>query len=137
MYAVDSSSVIYINGKIDFGNVPAGYAHFVAALGGQIEINANYLISGNAGFHAWALQSGRISSIGMSATLSGTPAWSNAGWSATDSGIVLANGMSFTGSATGTRYSAAMNSIIQTGGGGANYFPGNVAGNTSTGAQYA
>lgn len=137
IYAVDSGSVIYINGKIDFGNVPAGYAHFVAALGGQVEINANYLISGNAGFHAWALQGGRISSIGISATLSGTPVWSNAGWAATDSGVLLASNMTFSGTATGTRYSTTMNSIIQTGGGGGSYFPGNVAGNIGTGAQYA
>ena len=41
-----------------------------------------------------------------------------------------------TGTATGIRYSASRNSIIDTGGGGAEYFPGDTAGTTASGGQY-
>jgi hypothetical protein len=40
------------------------------------------------------------------------------------------------GGATGKRYVAELNGVINTFGGGANYFPGNVAGTTATGGQY-
>ena len=46
-------------------------------------------------------------------------------------------GNTYTGAATGTRYTLTMNSVCNVGGGGANYFPGNAAGSTATGAQYA
>ena len=39
--------------------------------------------------------------------------------------------------ATGTRYVIQLNAACQTNGGGANYFPGNAAGSTATGGQYA
>jgi hypothetical protein len=45
--------------------------------------------------------------------------------------------VTFSGAATGARYFANMNSIIQTNGGGANFFPGDSAGSTATGGQYA
>lgn len=48
-----------------------------------------------------------------------------------------AGGYTVTGSVTGTRYSANINGTINTFGGGANYFPGTIAGSTATGAQYA
>jgi hypothetical protein len=37
---------------------------------------------------------------------------------------------------TGTRYSAMLNSTIDTNGGGASYFPGNAAGTTATNGVY-
>jgi hypothetical protein len=45
-------------------------------------------------------------------------------------------GVTFTGTVTGRRYNAIGNSVINTFGGGANYFPGNTAGATATGGQY-
>jgi hypothetical protein len=47
--------------------------------------------------------------------------------------------MTFTngGTVTGTRYNCDLNGIMDTGGGGANYVPGNAAGATATGGQYA
>ena len=44
--------------------------------------------------------------------------------------------MTFIGTATGMRYSAGYSGIINTAGGGANYFPGTVAGTTAAGGQY-
>ena len=43
---------------------------------------------------------------------------------------------SFSGSAAGRRYIVSTNSVINTSGGGANFFPGNSAGVSSTGGQY-
>jgi hypothetical protein len=40
------------------------------------------------------------------------------------------------GTATGTRYLSGSNSVINTNGGGANFFPGSGAGSTATGGQY-
>jgi hypothetical protein len=45
--------------------------------------------------------------------------------------------MTFTGSATGPRYRADSLGLIQTNGAGATYLPGNSAGSTSAGGQYA
>ena len=50
---------------------------------------------------------------------------------------ISAYSITFSGSATGQRYNASQNSVINTYGGGASYFPGNAAGATATGGQYA
>lgn len=47
-----------------------------------------------------------------------------------------ATGMTFSGAATGKRYDVATNGVINTNGGGASYFPGNVSGTSATGGQY-
>lgn len=45
-------------------------------------------------------------------------------------------GITFDGSATGKRYEISNNAVVDSGGGGANLFPGNVAGTTATGGIY-
>jgi hypothetical protein len=42
----------------------------------------------------------------------------------------------FAGSLTGKRYSTSANGVIDTGGAGANYFPGDMNGTVATGGQY-
>lgn len=71
-------------------------------------------------------------------TISGTPAIA-AFVTCIDQGNVRISSanVTFSGSATGARYSAAMNSIIQTNGGGANFFPGDSAGSVATGGVYS
>lgn len=54
---------------------------------------------------------------------------------ATDLGELVANS-SITGTAVCKRYESDNNAVIQTNGGGPNFFPGNVAGTTSNGGQY-
>lgn len=46
-------------------------------------------------------------------------------------------GCTFVGSATGPRYLATLNGVINTGGGGANFLPGSTAGSVGSGGQYA
>ncbi|WP_284736115.1 hypothetical protein, partial [Dongia deserti] len=76
------------------------------------------------------------SGSGQTITLVGTPNFSGAFVQAQDLAYVAFTSITWSGSATGTRYNGSGNSIIQTAGGGATYLPGNAAGTTSTGAQY-
>ncbi|MFC3326197.1 hypothetical protein [Mesorhizobium cantuariense] len=69
--------------------------------------------------------------------LTGTPAWSWVGVLANSGGVLEANGVVFSGTATGQRYAAQAGGGINTSGGGASYFPGNVAGTVSSGGWYA
>lgn len=74
--------------------------------------------------------------FGGAITITGTPAWGTAFVDAEMGSVIEAGGMTFTGSATGVRYKIVGNSVINTNGGGANFFPGNSAGSTSSGGQY-
>ena len=53
--------------------------------------------------------------------------------------LSVAAGMTFgsPGSVTGKRHDVSLNAVVDTGGGGAAFFPGNVAGTTTTGGLYA
>lgn len=68
-------------------------------------------------------------------TLVGTPAITFVGFYV-EYGSTIQIETTFSGSATGKRYSADTNGIIQTFGAGATYLPGNVAGTTTAGGQY-
>ena len=52
-------------------------------------------------------------------------------------GVYQSYSMTFSGSATGSRYTVNLNGAVYTAGAGANYFPGNAAGSAATGGQYA
>ena len=64
------------------------------------------------------------------------PAFSNMFAQASSLSEVYMISMTYSGSATGTRYGASANSVIHTNGAGGSYFPGNAAGSVSTGGQY-
>jgi hypothetical protein len=119
-------SLLYVK-NVNFGAVGSGN-HLVAESGGIIEIIGNYSVSGPAADHWLASNLGRILANGTTVTITGTPAFSDRFVRAANGGLVQAPGMTFTGAATGTRYNAMTGGIIDSGGGGANYFPGNVAG---------
>lgn len=78
---------------------------------------------------------GRIALNDSAVTITGTPAIGRFAQAQSNASI-FANGMTFTGSATGNRYDVTTNGVIDTNGGGANFFPGNAAGSTATGGQY-
>jgi hypothetical protein len=115
-------------------------AHMVAD-GGYINIDGSYTISGNAPFHLFPFNGGIIqwpSESALTATLSGTPAFTAFAFANTQ-GLIFAPHtlVTFSGAASGSRYSVTLNSVINTEGGGANFFPGSSAGTTATGGQYA
>lgn len=101
----------------------------VWANGGQVILFNNYSIVGGAQVHLLADSGGQISATGLTVTFTGTPAFSvcyaNAGGVGSS---ILGYSCTFSGSATGTRFSVQQGALINSNGGGANYFPGNAAG---------
>lgn len=126
---------ITVNGAMNCGACAAN--HLFASDGGIIEITSNYTISGSASAHYTGTRKGEIfvpSSITV--TVSGTPAFSTAFAVALSLSDLELAGITFTGSATGSRYNSINNSLINTNGGGATYLPGNSGGTTGTGGLY-
>jgi len=122
-------------GGMEFGACAGSHIHSTYA-GSWIDIVANYTITGGAIAHVDAFGGGQVVASGRTATLTGTPAFTS--FAKADSlGYVRFVSTTITGSATGQRYNASLNGIIDTSGGGASYFPGNSSGATATGGQYA
>lgn len=114
-----------------------GAAHIYLLAGAFIIAEGNYEITGSATRHLWAANSAYVQIVSKTITLTGTPAFSGNFITSSALSSVLINGNTFSGSATGTRYAVTLNGVINTGGGGASYFPGDSAGAASTGGQYA
>lgn len=126
--------------RINFTNVNFGGSytyHIESIFGANAICDGNYTISGGAAAHISARAFGGITIQSKTITLTGTPAFSTAFAECRYTGVMFANGNTFSGSATGSRYLVDLNGVIQTVGGGANYFPGNAAGSAATGGQYA
>ena len=122
--------------RCEFGAAPSAhlYAHQarIETLPGDYlrTSAAAYTISGGAIHHAVGLDSGYVIMRGSTITLTGTPAFSNAFVLSETAGRFDAVGVGFSGGATGLRYYAGPGGFITTGGGGANFFPGNAPGVT-------
>jgi len=129
-------------GRISFNSVNfgacAGVGHVVVRTGGKIAISGStYTINGNVARHIFSYDSGNVIAMNsMTVTLTGTPAFSVAFIDAGALSYTEAVGITYSGAATGTRFSVTQNAVVNTNGGGANYFPGNAAGATGTGGQY-
>jgi len=130
----DQGGTITVGGGMIFDSSPG--AHMIATNLGRIYTSGNYSIVGSAGAHLDAVGADIINTGTSAVTLTGTPAFSTAFANSTVLSNLSFSGVTFTGSATGTRYIASVNAVIDTNGGGANYFPGSIAGSTATGAQY-
>ncbi|MBY0423023.1 MAG: DUF2793 domain-containing protein [Parvularculaceae bacterium] len=126
--------------NIDFGAAAGGGAHMQPFLGGAIEITGAYAISGGANAHYQALQMGvvRADAASYTCTITGTPAFAQAfAVAANNSYVQASSAITFSGAATGSRYAASLNGVINTATGNVNFLPGNSAGSTATGGQYA
>jgi hypothetical protein len=121
-------------GNINFGSV-AG-CHIATAGAGKITCLSSYTVSGGAGQHYLVTGQGYIEVFGVTVTITGTPAFAPFAYADT-MGFLLAVSITFSGAATGTRYTANTNSLISTSGSGATYFPGNVAGTNDATGVYA
>jgi hypothetical protein len=118
---------------MDFG--ACGRYHVVGFSGAVLIGTGTYSISGGGFGH---LASGTASRLGLNAatvTLTGTPAFTAFAVATMGSGIEFYT-TTFTGAATGKRYDANTNGVLNTGGAGANYFPGSMAGTATSGGQY-
>jgi hypothetical protein len=127
-----------IGSNVRFGNV-----NFGACTSGQVVCSSalvtcisNYSITGNSALHWYCDNQGTILVATFTITLTGTPAFSTGFVFCFNQGAIQCNAMTFTGSATGKRYTVSMNSTVYAGA-GATYLPGNAAGSTATGGQYA
>ena len=121
--------------NIDFGTCAS--QHKYALGGGNVTATGNYSISGGAASHENASRGGTVDTASKTVTITGTPAFSTGYAVSSASGAITNYGCTFSGSATGVRYAASLNGTMNTLSGGANYFPGNSAGTTATGGQYA
>jgi hypothetical protein len=131
---VSVNAVARLNAGLEFGAV-AG-THILLQNNGVATLGANYSVSGNATCHWRLINGGKLLGQGKTITLTGTPAFSLAFASSETTSVADAAGMTFSGAATGVRYNVTMNAVLKTGGGGANFLPGNSAGSTATGGQY-
>jgi hypothetical protein len=112
-------------GEADFGSCGgAAGAQIIAENNGTVEAMTNYTISAGAAYHVLANNRGLYQTHGqLTVTIENNPAFI---------AFVLANrnslqlwlGSSLSGSATGQRYNCSLGGGIDTGGGGANFFPG-------------
>jgi hypothetical protein len=129
-------------GIINFQNIVFGAcatAHIIAQYCGIINCQSNYTITGASPFHWKVVEAGFVGGIpSRTITITGTPAFSSAFlYMRNTSAIMISNTATFTGSATGIRYSITLNSSCFVNGAATTYLPGNAAGSTGTGGQYA
>jgi len=122
--------------KVSFGACLT--AHVQASNYGRVSISGNgYTISGSAWNHYWCVNHGTIENNGGTITLSGTPAFYTAFINVTTlSSMTFWSTPTWSGSATGKRYDANKNSVLNTNGQATTWLPGNSAGSTATGGQY-
>ena len=127
--------------SVEFDHIIFGAAQtaHVQSIGGQLFTTGAqsgagqpYTISGSAQFHWITGFSGLIDTFGSTVTLTGTPNFSSQ-FALVSSGQVLCNSCVFSGAATGQKYLAEFGGIINTGGAGINFLPGNSAGTSATG----
>lgn len=127
----------YRGSEIGFENVKfvASTAFGIAENGARIIATGNFEIAGASSYAFISRLNSTIDMIGRTVTITGTPAL---GTFATveHASVLRAQGCTFTGSATGTRYDVRTNGVIETNGGGATFLPGGTAGATATGGQY-
>lgn len=128
-------------GPFNFQNIVFGACagnHIQATSGGaKVTATGNYSVVGGASYHwiaggvgACIIVSGRT--ITFTGSISVTMAL------ASTLSSILCDGMTFSGGTiTGSRYLAALNGIVYTGGQPTSYLPGNAAGSTLSGGQYA
>jgi hypothetical protein len=128
--------------KVDFNTTPAGSSHILTMFGGRTYATDAYTISSGAGAHVQVSATayfgmGVIGGANVVCTLTGTPAFTSA-FAVADrlASWQVQGAPSFSGSATGTRYTVNANSLIFTSGAGANFLPGNAAGTATNGGLY-
>jgi hypothetical protein len=128
------------NGNISFGNLifsllsDSGYHIEANGPKAKIEASADYTVSGGATMHAISQNGGFVTVRSKTITISGTPAFATSFVRARTAGVIDFVSNTYSGSATGSRYSAILNGVVFSSGA---TLPGNAAGTTATGGQYS
>lgn len=126
-------------GSITFGNVDFGAMnseHIAAPQGCLVLATGPYQISGGAYAHASAYDAAQVRVQNVAVTILNSPAFAAGFALGTRGGIVLITGVTFTGAATGKKYSADLGGGVLTFA-GADYLPGNSAGTVTAPGWYA
>jgi hypothetical protein len=127
-----SGSLLYV-GRLQLVSHSGMQFGCLSFFGSAIAFNSTLDVFGNNWGALFFNDGGTVS--GSAIAINNTPAWGIALISmSTMARGVFSGGC--TGSATGKRYDVITNSVLNTGGGGASYFPGDVAGTAATGGQY-
>lgn len=101
-----------------------------------LEVIGNYEMKGNANWHILASNRATLNSGIFTVTVTGTPAFAVAFVATSRNASVLYSAVTFSGAATGKRYSGVIASLIDSGAGGANFFPGDAAGTVDASSVY-
>lgn len=131
------------NSAIAFSNVRFGACagnHIISQYHSLISASGSYAIVGAAPRHFFATGEGSIVlSATLTVTLTGTPAFSSQFARSSNNALIYCDSgaVTFSGAATGVRYSAVQGGGIDTEGGGASYLPGNSAGSATSPGWYA
>lgn len=131
-FRITPGAVVQINQALVFG--PCGGGHTLVE--GHLALVGNYTVEGNAPYHYGVTEAGSVDIVNATVTVIGTPAFSLAFAYATLGGILNFSSVNYSGAATGPFFSVQANGVINTGGRGTSYFPGNAAGTTGSGGQY-
>jgi hypothetical protein len=130
------NSLVQIMSGVIFGSASTAHIWVHDKQAMFYSLSNAYTIAGGAAYHIY-VNGGMAFHEQSAATLTGTPAFSGAFVAAVNAGALQSIGSTFSGAATGQRYFASTNGVINSFGGGATYFPGSVAGATTSGGQYA
>ena len=133
---VDNGAYVRYGGQV-FGSVTMD--HVRAQNGGIAEqIAGTVFIAGTAQSHIHVLSNGVINTNSRTIQTLASVTFTDSFAKAEIVGAINATSNTFTGGTwlAGTRYAARSNGVINTNGGGANYFPGTSAGSALTGGQY-
>lgn len=122
-------------GKLEFGAVGANADHIFADNPCHIAIEEDYAISGGGRRHM-NIGMGYVAGTNRTITLTGTPAFTHFLAAANCGSIALSN-LTVSGAATGSRYIAETNGVINTYGKATTYLPGSTVGTNPTGGIYA
>lgn len=134
-----SDGLIFNNCKIKIGNCEFGaITRFAFLLTGLVymDFTTTVKISGSMAAFIFCQRGSHSVAAVATWTISGTPAFSSWFVNSFDVSTAQFSGVTFSGSATGVRYSVSQNAVVDTGGGGATFLPGNSAGSAVTGGQY-
>lgn len=126
---------VTIDGAMVFGTT--SLAHILLEEHGRFRAIADYTIDGDAAAHIQAADSSCASIENRTLTLTGTPDFSDAFAVALRACSIHVAGASFSGGATGLRYRAETNGVIDSEGELITFLPGDALGTTATGGQFA
>lgn len=127
---ITTAAMVLAGGSTGFAG-----AYNASERGSRIIVSTGLTITGGMACLC-AVDGGVIQFFGITVTLTGTPAFSWTTMAATSFGLIMVSGVTFSGAATGIRYTIASAGGINTGGGGASFIPGNSAGSATSPGWY-